>query len=123
MILAVIFDLDGTLVQTEKLKAQSYALAAVELGQGDFSEQDVTDAFIDVVGLSRQEVAQYLLERFDLEDTARDRMEAYNVSTPWQTFVQIRMRIYESMLDNDQRVFQHRFIYFHADLNKGLPGR
>ena len=31
MIEAVIFDLDGTLVQTEKLKALSYAKAAVEL--------------------------------------------------------------------------------------------
>jgi len=28
---AMIFDLDGTLVQTEKLKALSYARAAVEL--------------------------------------------------------------------------------------------
>ncbi len=111
MILAVIFDLDGTLVQTERLKAQSYALAAVELGQGDFSEQDVTDAFIDVVGLSRQEVGQYLLERFDLEDKARDRMEAYNVSTPWQTFVQIRMKIYESMLEDPLVIVKHRCPY------------
>jgi len=30
----VIFDLDGTLVQTEKLKARSYALAAEELRPG-----------------------------------------------------------------------------------------
>jgi beta-phosphoglucomutase-like phosphatase (HAD superfamily) len=33
MILAVIFDLDGTLVETEELKALSYARAAVELRQ------------------------------------------------------------------------------------------
>lgn len=31
MIKAIIFDLDGTLVQTEALKAASYARAAVEL--------------------------------------------------------------------------------------------
>ena len=31
MIRAMIFDLDGTLVQTERLKAVSYARAAVEL--------------------------------------------------------------------------------------------
>ncbi|HYU71292.1 MAG TPA: HAD hydrolase-like protein [Ktedonobacteraceae bacterium] len=31
MILAVIFDLDGTLVETEELKARSYARAAIEL--------------------------------------------------------------------------------------------
>ena len=111
MILAVIFDLDGTLVQTEKLKAQSYAQAAMELAQGDISEQDVIDAFTAVVGLSRQEIAQYLLERFDLMDTARERMDAYNVSTPWQTFVQIRMRIYESMLEDPLVIVKHRCPY------------
>ena len=31
----MIFDLDGTLVQTEKLKAQSYAHAAIELCGSD----------------------------------------------------------------------------------------
>ena len=76
MILAVIFDLDGTLVKTEQLKAQSYAQAALELGQGTFGEQDVINAYRGVVGLSRQEVAQYLLGRFDLEDAARIRMDA-----------------------------------------------
>ena len=35
MIRAMIFDLDGTLVQTERLKALSYARAAVELCPDD----------------------------------------------------------------------------------------
>ena len=38
MIRAVIFDLDGTLVQTERLKALSYARAAVELCPDELSE-------------------------------------------------------------------------------------
>ena len=37
---AVIFDLDGTLVQTEKLKAISYARAAVELCPRGISKED-----------------------------------------------------------------------------------
>jgi beta-phosphoglucomutase-like phosphatase (HAD superfamily) len=111
MIQAVIFDLDGTLVQTEKLKARSYALAAVELGQGSFSEQDVIQAFKEVVGLSRQEVAQYLLKRFELEDAARDRMEVYHAMTPWQAYVQIRMKTYESMLDDPLAIVRHRCPY------------
>jgi len=111
MILAVIFDLDGTLVKTERLKAQSYAQAALELGQGTFGEQDVINAYRGVVGLSRQEMAQYLLGRFDLEDAARVRMDAYNVVTPWQAYIQIRMRIYESILEDPLVIVKHRCPY------------
>lgn len=98
MIRAMIFDLDGTLVQTERLKALSYARAAVELCPGQLSEAEVLEAFKEVVGLSRQEVAIALMERFNLEEAARERMAEFGVSSPWQAFVQVRLRIYEDML-------------------------
>ena len=98
MIRAIIFDLDGTLVQTERLKAFSYARAVVELCPEDLSETDVVEAFKEVVGLSRREVAQTLLERFGLEEAARARMTDLGVDTPWQAFVQVRLRHYEEML-------------------------
>lgn len=66
----MIFDLDGTLVQTEKLKARSYARAAVELCGSSLDEQDVIEAFVDVVGLSRREVALALVDRFSLTERA-----------------------------------------------------
>jgi beta-phosphoglucomutase-like phosphatase (HAD superfamily) len=44
MIRAVIFDLDGTLVQTERLKALSYARAAVELCPYTVGEDQVLEA-------------------------------------------------------------------------------
>jgi len=102
MIKAMIFDLDGTLVQTEKLKALSYARAAVELCPSEIKESEVMEAFKDVVGLSRQEVASSLVERFDLEETARNRMDEFGVSTPWQVFVQVRLAIYQQMLADPQ---------------------
>ncbi|MGC9346683.1 MAG: HAD family hydrolase [Anaerolineae bacterium] len=98
MIRAMIFDLDGTLVQTEKLKALSYARAAVELCPVELSEEAVLAAFKDLVGLSRQEVAQGLIERFGLGDTARERMADFDVASPWQAFVGVRMRYYDAML-------------------------
>ncbi len=100
MIRAMIFDLDGTLVQTERLKAQSYARAAVELCPHDIHESDVIEAFKDVVGLSRREVATALVERFDLTQKARKRMFEFGVDTPWQAFVQVRLQIYAQMLAN-----------------------
>jgi HAD superfamily hydrolase (TIGR01509 family) len=93
----MIFDLDGTLVQTERLKAISYARAAVAL-RSEIAEQDVIDAFKEVVGLSRREVAQGLLTRFDLEVPAEAHRAEFGVAAPWQAYVQIRLQIYEQML-------------------------
>lgn len=98
MIRAMIFDLDGTLVQTERLKALSYARAAGELCPHGLSEAEVVEAFKEVVGLSRREVAQALMERFGLEAAAQARRAEFGVSAPWQAFVQVRLRHYEAML-------------------------
>jgi len=98
MIRAVIFDLDGTLVQTEKLKAISYARAARELCPNCATEEAVVEGFREVVGRSREEVARALMERFGLEQASRARMAEFGVSAPWQAFVQVRLRIYEEML-------------------------
>lgn len=100
MIRAWLFDLDGTLVQTERLKAQSYAQAAVELCPHDLDEEDVIEAFTEVVGRSRQEVAESLIERFQLGQRAADRMGEFGVSTPWQAFVQVRLRHYDQMISD-----------------------
>ena len=98
MIRAIIFDLDGTLVQTERLKAISYARAAVELHPDTVTEEAVMDAFRDVVGLSRNEVATALVKRFELEKASSTRMAEFGASTPWQAYIQLRLRHYEALL-------------------------
>jgi beta-phosphoglucomutase len=108
MIRAFVFDLDGTLVETEELKALSYARAAAEL-RPDLSEGDVVEAFKDLVGLSRQEVAVGLMRRFGLEGAARDRMVGFGVSTPWQAYVEMRLRIYEKLLADPRLILAHRY--------------
>jgi beta-phosphoglucomutase len=100
MIRAMIFDLDGTLVQTEKLKAMSYAKAVVDLCPQAIQEAEVIDAFKEVVGLSRKEVAERLIDRFDLDASLRRRMGEFGVDTPWQAFVQVRLRYYEELLSD-----------------------
>ena len=104
---AIIFDLDGTLVQTEILKAESYAKAAIALRPNSLEEGDVIEAFKEVVGFSRSEVAKTLLERFSLEEAAKRKMRAFNVPTPWQAFVQIRMEIYDSMVSDPKTLRKH----------------
>ena len=110
VIRAFIFDLDGTLVETEELKGLSYARAATELRRPDLSEEgEVLEAFKDLVGLSRQEVAVGLMRRFALEEAARDRMAEFGVGTPWQAFVRIRLGIYEELLADPELVLEHRY--------------
>jgi HAD superfamily hydrolase (TIGR01509 family) len=105
----MIFDLDGTLVQTEKLKALSYAKAAIDLSPHDLNETEVIEAFKEFVGLSRREVAQGLMKRFDLESRAKARVDEFGVSAPWQAYVQVRLNHYESMLADTKVILDNRW--------------
>jgi beta-phosphoglucomutase len=100
MIRAIIFDLDGTLVQTEKLKALSYAKAVVDLCPQEIQEAEVIEAFKEVVGLSRKEVAERLIARFNLEESLQGRKQDPGVDKPWQAFIQVRLRYYEEILSD-----------------------
>ena len=122
MILAVIFDLDGTLVETEELKALSYARAAVELRPEDLSVAEVIDAFKEVVGLSRREVAMALIQRFGLEESAQARIAEFGVGAPWQAYVQIRLRIYEDMLNEPTLLWRYRYPHTLAMLHEVRQG-
>ena len=106
--LAFIFDLDGTLVETEELKALSYARAAAQL-RPDLGEAEVVDAFKDFVGRSRREVAMGLVRRFGLEEAARPRMAEFGVKTTWQAYVRVRLRIYEALLSDRDLILAHRY--------------
>lgn len=101
---AAIFDLDGTLVQTEALKAQSYARAAVELSPESVRAEEVVAAYDEMVGHSREEVAAALLARFALEAHARARTAELGASSPLDAYMTLRLRIYEAMIADEQLI-------------------
>jgi beta-phosphoglucomutase len=109
VIRAILFDLDGTLIQTEKLIARSYARAVQKLSPEDVGEAVVFEAFKEVVGRSRREVAVFLLEKFSLEGEAFNRMADFGVSSPWQAFVQTRLGYYEKLISDPAIVRQHQW--------------
>jgi beta-phosphoglucomutase len=71
-----------------------------------------------VVGLSRQEVAKGLLQRFGLEAAARARMAEFGVSSPWQAYVQVRQRLYEAMLADPALLRRQQYPHNIAYLQK-----
>jgi len=105
----MIFDLDGTLVQTEKLKARSYAQAAVELCPDCATYDAVVEGYKDVVGRSREEVASTLMERFGLEEASRKRMDELGASEPWEAYVQVRLDIFEDLIADPDVLRENRW--------------
>ena len=113
MISAVIFDLDGTLVETEEIKAISHARSVTELNP-EVAEDDVTSAYADLVGHSRQEVAQNMMQRFGLEEAARERAREHagvsgEEEEPWQALVRIRRGFYEELLKDSDLLLEKRY--------------
>ena len=95
------FDMDGTLADTETLKAESYAWAAHRL-RPDLDPGAVCAAYTDAcIGRSRQEIATYLLHRFDLADAARRHDGA---AEAWESYVGLRLERYRAMLADGARV-------------------
>ena len=97
MIKAVVFDLDGTLVKTEELKALSYARAASGVNPL-LSEDAVADAYRDVVGLPRQEVSEYLVRKFGLGGALQSQMQN-DTDAPWKGLAGKHIEVYGAMIE------------------------
>ncbi len=102
MIRAIIFDLDGTLVQSEKLKAQSYAIAIERLRGLDGPELAAVEAYREIVGASRDVASRHIMESLDLEAELRPLMSQYNATEPWEALSVIRKEIYDGMVEDPQ---------------------
>lgn len=97
MIRAFVFDLDGTLAETERLKALSYAAAAREL-RPELTDEQVVNAFREFVGQTRDDMARNLTARLGLDEVARARMAEFGASQPWQVLSAMRVRRYQAIL-------------------------
>ncbi|NAS13297.1 HAD family hydrolase [Poritiphilus flavus] len=105
MIKAVIFDLDGTLIQTEVLKATSYARAIELLTQGELPSQEVLDSFGQFVGLSRTEVVRGLSEHF--ASGLRRHLRTDDLELVGQKLISKRLELYREMLEDVSLLSQH----------------
>ena len=105
MIQALIFDLDGTLVQTEVLKATSYARAAHILSRKAVAEQEVLDAFGSYIGQSRERVLQGLTDTFKM--AFQQALDTDDMEVIKQRFIDKRLEIYRAILADEQLLSKH----------------
>lgn len=105
MIKAVIFDLDGTLIQTEVLKAQSYAQAIYELTHGEIGITEVLDIFNCFVGLSRQEVVTGLSNHFKIP--FRKHLNSTKMEFIEGGLIKKRLQIYRNILEDTELLSKH----------------
>jgi HAD superfamily hydrolase (TIGR01509 family) len=102
MIRAVIFDLDGTLVQTEKLKALSYAVAAQRLLKLPGPDQRAVEAYRKIVGSSREVASRYVMEQLGLGPRLQPLVGQYGVAQPWEVLTAMRKEIYDQLVADPQ---------------------
>ena len=64
MINAIIFDLDGTLVQSGKIKEQSYAIAVQPMRGLAEPEPRAIEAYREIVGSAREATTGHVIENW-----------------------------------------------------------
>jgi HAD superfamily hydrolase (TIGR01509 family) len=96
---AFIFDLDGTLVDTEPIKNQAYVRVALELSPDGLRAEEVIAAATRLIGVPAPETAMEMIQRLGLEGRARARMTELGASAPWQAFSWLHTAAYAQLLD------------------------
>ncbi len=104
MIEAIIFDMDGTLVQTEPLKALSHAQAVLEFSPIPVTEERVLEDSQDLFGISEPQTAHTLIQRFRLEQAISHRLHEFGVSAPLEAFLAVQRRAYSQMLADGESI-------------------
>ncbi len=102
MIRAIMFDLDGTLVQSEKLKAQSYAIAAQRILGLSEPDPRAIEAYREIVGAAREVASRHIMETLGLESDLRSLLTEFGVSEAWEVLIAMRKEIYDDMVADPQ---------------------
>lgn len=96
---AWVFDLDGTLVQTETLKADSYHETLAKIVP-TFTVEQAHAHYSTVVGRSGEEVARSFVDRFTTPDAVMRVLDPEPGEAAWQTFYRTRRVAYARLVDD-----------------------
>jgi len=96
LIRALIFDMDGTLVDTEGLKARAYGEVVRKLLGNPASERRAMEMYGRFVGLTDEGLARGLVDELDMAGSLEPAMAEYGVSEPWDALNRLRYDLYSS---------------------------
>lgn len=91
LIRAFIFDLDGTLVETEMLKARAYAAVSRDLLGLDGPDERAIDLYRGIVGATDETAARAMVEGLGLADEL-----PHAVEEPWQALQRLQSERYRA---------------------------
>lgn len=111
MIRGMIFDLDGVLVQTEKLKAKAYAMAVQQIRGLPEPDARASEAYREVLGSSREITSRHVMDKLGLEAELRALMPEYGITEPWEALTAIRYKIYNRMVADPQVIRDNQWPY------------
>ncbi len=102
MIRAIMFDLDGTLVQSEKLRAQASAIAVQRLRGLSEPDPKAIEAYKATVGAVEDVASRYIIDCLGLDPDLQPLVSQYRVSETWQVLLSIVKEIYDDMVADPQ---------------------
>lgn len=118
---AVIFDLDGTLVETEHLKAEAYAELIGDLTGRNSSESAAIELYRSIVGATDLIACDAMIERFNLLPL----LEAAPGEQPRETLHRLRTAVYRDRYGTPEKlatlVYPHNMALVRQAHREGLP--
>jgi beta-phosphoglucomutase-like phosphatase (HAD superfamily) len=93
---AFIFDLDGTLADTEGLKALTYKRIVESLTGDAGTGPKVLTLYPTLVGGTDEQMVRALVDQFGLAEPLKPFMAKYSVDQPWMALHLLRFEIYRS---------------------------
>ncbi len=111
MIKAIMFDLDGTLIQSEKLKSLSYAIAVQRLRGLSEPDQRAIEAYREIVGAARDAASRHITDSLGLDAELSPLMVRHGASEPWEVLTAMRTEIYDNMVADPQVIRDNQWPY------------
>ena len=109
---ACLFDLDGTLIDSEPLKTRSHVRTVLDLARGAVpAEDEIADAVNHLIGVPTPETAMDLIACFALEDAVAVRQRELGLAAPWQAYSALQHEHYQRIIDQPGTLEKAQFSF------------
>ena len=107
---ACLFDLDGTLIDSEPLKTQSHVRTVLALANGAApAEGEIADAVNRLIGVPTRETAVDLIARFGLEREVLARQKELGLDEPWEAYSALQHEHYRRIVEQPGTLVRRQF--------------